>query len=709
MGTDLSAQDIQYVKGVGPKKAQLLGRLGISTVRDVLYYFPFRYEDRSNLAKIMDITPGASRTVMGRVVGSELRDLRQGGRKLFRAAGYRRSGLRLFELSLSDGSGMLRVKWFNQPYLKKLFSEGVEVVLHGTVKQSTWGPPGLEMDNPEFEVLGTGADATVHTARIAPIYRTTEGFSVRQLRTLIYDVLDRFLDGVPDPIPADILAKYGFPGLRDAVMSVHFPPQGADPEALNRWGTPAQQRLSFDELFMVEAGFALVRSGQTRQPGIQFAPAGKLLEKMLESLPFDLTNAQLKAVEDVLKDMKSPWPMNRLLQGDVGSGKTVVALAALISAVECGYQGALMAPTEILAEQHYINIHKLVEDLGVRICLLTGSTKQCTEEDLAGGGVDVVVGTHALIQENVRFRKLGLVVIDEQHRFGVMQRAHLRKKGLSPDVLIMTATPIPRTLALTLYGDLDYSVMDELPPGRTPVETRLFLADQKHAIYESLEEEVASGGQAYIVYPLVEESEKTSLKNAIMGEEALRKIFPSMRIGLVHGRMKPAEKESVMASFKAGEIDVLVSTTVIEVGVDVPNASLMVVVHAERFGLSQLHQLRGRVGRGRRRSRCFLLAYPPISEEGQRRLDAMCATTDGFRIAEEDLEIRGPGEFVGTKQSGLPDLRVANIVRDAQVLESAREEAFKLMEDDPEVTHHPVLRRELEAFWKGKVELFSTG
>jgi len=709
MGTDLSAQDIQYVKGVGPKKAQLLGRLGIRTVRDALYYFPYRYEDRSNLASIRDITPGQGRTVLGRVVGSELRDLRQGGRRLFGQSSYRRGGLKLFELSITDGSGILRAKWFNQPYLQKLFAEGVEVILHGTVKETSWGASGLEMENPEFEVLGTGADATVHTARIVPIYRATEGLSVRMLRALLHDVLERFLDNAPDPMPPEMLKKYGFPALEDAIRSVHFPPEGADPDSLNRWSTPSQLRLSFDELFMMEAGFALLRSGQIREKGIEFKPSGNLLEKMLVALPFTLTGAQRRAVDDILKDMKSPWPMNRLLQGDVGSGKTLVALSALLSAVECGYQCALMAPTEILAEQHYINIHRMVESLGVRICLLTGSTKQCAEDDLAGGMVDIVVGTHALIQENVRFKNLGLVVIDEQHRFGVLQRAHLRKKGFSPDVLIMTATPIPRTLALTLYGDLDYTVMDELPPGRTPVETRLYMADQKSSVYEAIEKEVSVGGQAYVVYPLVEESEKMSLKNAIMGEEALRNMFPSIRVGLVHGRLKPAEKESVMASFKAGDIDVLVSTTVIEVGVDVPNASLMVVVHAERFGLSQLHQLRGRVGRGRRKSRCLLLAYPPISEEGQRRLDAMCATTDGFRIAEEDLEIRGPGEFLGTRQSGLPDLRVANIVRDARVLEAAREEAFRLVEQDPGFARYPALKRALEGFWKGKVEVFGTG
>jgi ATP-dependent DNA helicase RecG len=407
--------------------------------------------------------------------------------------------------------------------------------------------------------------------------------------------------------------------------------------------------------------------------------------------------------------MKTPHSMSRLLQGDVGSGKTIVALMALLTAVECGFQTAIMAPTEILAEQHYMNIHSMVEGLGLRCGLLTGSVKKKPLKEIEEGSMDVVIGTHAIIQEGVRFKSLGLAVVDEQHRFGVMQRATLRKKALSPDVLIMTATPIPRTLALTLYGGLDYSVMRELPPGRTPVMTSMFTPDRKKDVYQAIASEVSDGGQVYVVYPVIEESEKTDLRSAVVGEEAMKKVFPELRIALIHGRMRPEDKESVMARFKTGDIDILVSTTVIEVGVDVPNASLMVIVHAERFGLSQLHQLRGRVGRGRKKSRCMLLAYGPLGDDAQRRLGVMCRTSDGFRIAEEDLMIRGPGELLGTRQSGLPEMKVANIIRDAELIEVARKEAFSLVGKDPELQGHLRLRAALEGFWHGKVELFKTG
>jgi ATP-dependent DNA helicase RecG len=492
-------------------------------------------------------------------------------------------------------------------------------------------------------------------------------------------------------------------------MYAHFPEGDADVDALNAWQSGYQRRLSFDELFMLELGLAILKRGKTRERGISFTPGGKLRGRLLEALPFSLTPAQERAIGEILRDMESPHPMQRLLQGDVGSGKTIVALMAMLAAVECGYQCALMAPTEILAEQHYMNIHTMVEDLGLRICLLTGSTRDRPLEEIASGGMDMVVGTHALIQEGVRFKKLGLVVIDEQHRFGVMQRNLLKKKALNPDVLIMTATPIPRTLAMTLYGDLDYSVIDELPPGRTPTKTSLYMDSEKDRIYDLISSEVSEGGQVYVVYPVIEESEKTSLKSALLGEEAMRKVFPEMRVGLVHGRMRPPEREAVMADFKKGKIDILVSTTVIEVGVDVPNASMMLIVHAERFGLSQLHQLRGRVGRGSRPSRCLLLAYGSPGEEAVRRLGVMTRTTDGFRIAEEDLDIRGPGEFMGTKQSGIPDLRVADIVRDSRLLEPARKEAFSLVAEAPGLEGHPALRAALERFWLGKVELFKTG
>jgi ATP-dependent DNA helicase RecG len=706
MVKDASELDIQYTKGVGPRKAELLRRLDIRSVRDAIYYFPARYEDRKNIRKIRDTAPGGLQTVIGKVVGADLIDLR-GKARLFNR-GPSRGGMKLFELTVSDGTGSIKGKWFNQPFMKKRFQVGQEVVLSGVVRPGFRGA-GLEMDNPEYEILGEDTDSLIHTARTVPVYRATDNLSSRQLRSIIHRVLDTCLGDLADPLPPEVLQRHHLPPLSESIRNTHFPGDGLDPASLNAWRTPFQLRLSFEELFVLQAGLALLKKDKLLARGISFSPRGTLRQRLLGSLAFSLTAAQQKAAEDILRDMASPHPMHRLLQGDVGSGKTVVALIAMLTAVECGHQAALMAPTEILAEQHYLNLHRLVEGLGLRICLLTGSARERPLEDIASGRMDVVVGTHAIIQERVSFPKLGLAVIDEQHRFGVMQRSLLRKKALNPDILIMTATPIPRTLAMTLYGDLDCSVIGELPPGRTPVSTETMGAEDRKRIYGLIESEVREGGQVYVVYPVIEESEKTNLKSAVLGEEALRKVFPRMRIALIHGRMKAAEREAVMAEFKDGRLDVLVSTTVIEVGVDVPNASLMLIVHAERFGLSQLHQLRGRVGRGKRRSRCVLIAYGPLGEEARRRLDVMCSTSDGFKVAEEDLAIRGPGEFLGTRQSGMPDLRVANIVRDASLLEPARQEAFALVEKDPGLGAYPGLRAEMERFWRGKVELFKTG
>ena len=480
-------------------------------------------------------------------------------------------------------------------------------------------------------------------------------------------------------------------------------------EILNRGISIYQKRLSFDELFMFELGLSVLKKGKDIEKGIAFNSEGIFVNRLLNKLPFRLTAAQQRVFEEILQDMRQPHPMNRLLQGDVGCGKTVIAIMAMLTAIECGYQAALMAPTEILAEQHYINIHKIIEDMGLNLCLLTGSVKKRPLDDIASGKINIAIGTHALIQEGIEFKNLGLVIIDEQHRFGVMQRALLRKKALNPDVLVMTATPIPRTLSMTLYGDLNYSVIDELPPGRRPVITRLFSDKQKDYIYKAIAGEAQKGRQVYVVYPVIEETEKSNLKSAIIGKEALDKMFPDLRVSLIHGKMKPQEKESVMASFKKGEIDILASTTVIEVGVDVPNAAMMLIVHAERFGLAQLHQLRGRVGRGGSQSYCFLLAYEPRGEDARQRLDIMVKSNDGFRIAEEDLIIRGPGEFFGTRQAGMPDLKIANIIRDARLLEVARKEAFALIDNDPELNRFPALKKSVEGFWRGKIELFKTG
>ncbi len=685
---------IRHIKGVGPQRAKLLGRLNITTSGDALYYLPYRYEDRRNIKKIRHLTCSAVETTVGKVISAEVIRLPKGNN-------------RIFELVVSDGTELLKGRWFNQPYLKKNFSPGQEVILSGAVKRISCRGTEFEMDNPEYEFTDNDVDP-IHTARIVPVYRTTAGMSVKVLRSIIFNVLSTCVDQVEDPVPDELLEKYRLPPLRESIYRSHFPGPEADIESLNRGISTHRRRLCFDELFHLGLGIAIMKRSAAKEEGISFRPSGELVRKLIGKLSFTLTAAQEKVFRDILEDMRKPHPMNRLLQGDVGCGKTIVALMTVLSAVECGYQAAVMAPTEILAEQHYLGIHTLVEDLGFRICLVTGGRKERPLDEIASGEIDVVVGTHALIQEGIRFKKLGFVVIDEQHRFGVMQRASLRRKARNPDVLVMTATPIPRTLAMTVYGDLDYSVIDELPPRRSPVITRLFHNTRKRTIYQAISAEATRGRQVYVVYPVIEESANRDLKSAIMGKTALEKIFPGFRIGLIHGKMKTAEREAVMASFKRKEFDILVGTTVIEVGVDVPNATMMLIVHSERFGLSQLHQLRGRVGRGNDQSHCFLLAYPPYGEDAKRRLDIMVKTSDGFRVAEEDLDIRGPGEFLGTRQSGMPDLRIAHVVRDAPLLEVARTEAFRMIERDPSIEGAPRLRRAVERFWRGRAEIFRT-
>jgi ATP-dependent DNA helicase RecG len=695
MPKDLLDFPIQYIKGVGPNRARLLTRLNITTAKDALYYLPYRYEDRSNIKKICDLQYGNAETVSGKVISADV--IKLPGRNL-----------KIFELVLNDGSGVLKGKWFNQPFMKKTFTVGDQVLLCGTVKKNPYRGIGFEMDNPEYEIMSDGEDAFIHLNRIVPVYRVTRGLSVRQMRSILFQVINTCISDVCEFLPDDILRKHGLPGLPDSLSQIHFPAEHTRIELLNKGVTDFHKRLSFDELFMLQMGILIMKKRRVIEKGIAFRPDDSLRKRLLAMLPFKLTGAQERVSADILRDMESPHPMNRLIQGDVGCGKTIVALMAMTSAAECGYQSALMAPTELLAEQHYITIYRRIQNLGLKICLLTGSKKERPLDEIASGDIDMVVGTHALIQEGVQFKKLGLAVIDEQHRFGVMQRALLRKKGLYPDVLVMTATPIPRTLALTVYGDLDYSVIDELPPNRRPVTTLLFSSKQKDSLYKLIREEVTKGRQVYVVYPIIEESEKTDLRSATLGKSAFEKIFPEFTIGLIHGRMKPQEREEIMTAFKKGMLNILVSTTVIEVGVDVPNATLMIIIHAERFGLSQLHQLRGRIGRGSHQSYCILVAYGPYGEEAARRMRIMVKSSDGFRIAEEDLAIRGPGEFLGTRQSGMPDLRIANIVRDALLLNEARKEAFAIIERDPEIKQYPLFRESLETFWKGKMELFKT-
>jgi ATP-dependent DNA helicase RecG len=693
MVNDFFELPVHELKGVGPKRASLLKRLKITTVSDLLLHLPVRYEDRGGIKKISEIMPGSLSAIKGRVVC----------KNLFKTPRKRMS---IFELSVSDGSGTLVSRWFNQPFLKDRFFPGQEVFISGIPKINIYKKT-VEFENPVYE---TASPEPAHTGGIIPVYGTTEGLSSKQLRGIIQNFVRAGVDSIEDPVPGDILKRCGLPGLAESLAGCHLPNGDSDVDVLNGMDNPFRRRLAFDELFLLELGLAALSGENSKEEGLSMNPEGMLLKRLLNMLPFSLTSSQLKAFEEIKTDMAHPHPMHRLLQGDVGSGKTIVAFMAALIAVECGYQAAIMAPTELLAEQHYITLHKTAEALGTGICLLTGSTKERPLKDIASGRINIIIGTHALIQDALDFKALGLIVIDEQHRFGVMQRAGLRRKSsLNPDVLIMTATPIPRTLAMTAYGDLSCSVIKELPRGRTPVETFLYMEGQKQKAYEAMERELAAGGQVYVVYPVIEGSEEGSLKSAINGRESIEKKFPGKKVSLLHGRMNAEERERVMSSFKAGDADILVSTTVIEVGVDVPNASLMVIVHAERFGLCQLHQLRGRVGRGERKSRCILLAYDPIGDEAGRRLEVMVSTGDGFKIAEEDLRLRGPGEFLGIRQSGMPELKAADLIRDSVLLDTARHEAFKLMGKDPELKGHPALRGNLERFWRGKREIFKTG
>lgn len=682
---------VQYVKGVGPARARLLERLGMKTLEDMLFYFPWRYEDRKNLKKIRDLTYGNLETTMCEVVSAG-------------TVTTPRKRMKIFELTVTDMTGSLKSKWFNQPYLERYFKRGQKVILSGIVKGNPYSMAGPEMENPDFELVGD-EDTFIHTSRVVPVYKATEGISPKQIRTIMFYAVNNCISLIEDYLPADSLKRNSLRPLQRAVKEMHFPEEFTEIIALNRGESPQHRRIAFDEFFMLELGLAVLKKREVLEKGISFEGKGMLVSKFLSDLPFELTTAQKRVISEIRSDMLRPLPMNRLVHGDVGCGKTVVALVSMLTAVESGYQACLMAPTEILAEQHFINIHRMVEALGINITLLTSSSKGKSVDEISDGTARIVIGTHALIQEQVKFSNLGLAIIDEQHRFGVVQRAHLRRKGFNLDILIMTATPIPRTLALTLYGDLDISVIDELPSGRKPVITKVLFPSQKDRIYSLIKEELSKGRQVYIVYPLIEESEKLDLKSALEGYEAFRRIFPERKIGLVHGRMHHDERETVMAQFKAGYIDMLVATTVIEVGIDVPNASLMLIVHAERFGLAQLHQLRGRIGRGGYDSYCLLMAYPPFSEEGKKRLKAMESTGDGFRIAEEDLAIRGPGDFFGTRQAGMPDLKIANIIKDMKVLETARKEAFDLIGKEPDLKSYPRLKETLMKKWMGRLEL----
>jgi ATP-dependent DNA helicase RecG len=749
------SNEVKYLKGVGPHLTETLAEKNIRTVEDFLYHLPFRYEDRLNPQPLSAVQSGEVASVIAEVRGSILLRTRK---------------MPILEVTVGEGTATMKCIWFHGTYLKDRFRVGQLLALHGHVDASRSGRGPLKMIQPQFEILPSASQRSdddpsdfladlpaglLEVGRIVPIYRSLGGqrLTSRWIRRVLFRALADLGDRIPDTLPAALLKRLSLPSLARSLHEVHFPPAETPVAELARAATPAHQRLIFEELFFLELGLEIKRRRMRDREGIAFSTTPVVREAIKQVLPFHPTAAQKRVFAEIVADMRRPSPMRRLLQGDVGSGKTIVALEAAILAIENGYQAALMAPTEILATQHYIVARKLMERRPYNIALLTGSLEEDRKRSVRGrimrGEAQLVIGTHALIEKSTDFLKLGLVIVDEQHRFGVMQRFKLMKKpnAAEPDVLVMTATPIPRSLALTLYGDLDLSVLDELPPGRTPIHTRLVAEKDQAQVWRFVRDEVAAGHQAYIVYPVIEgpaedepeldfaaaerapdpefassgfaasatarkksagaRSAKSSSKSddfKLTGAPAARparkpsasrlplksatEMYDSLRagplaglrLGLLHGRMAPDEKEITMRRFQRGELDVLVSTTVIEVGVDVPNATVMVIEHAERFGLAQLHQLRGRVGRGAAASHCILLTGPRVTDEAQQRLDAMVRTQNGFELAELDLELRGPGEFFGTRQAGLPGFRIANIVRDRKVLELARREAAAFLQ-----------------------------
>jgi len=662
-------------------------------VGDALFFVPNRHEDRTRFVPLRSLVPGDMATVAVTVGGVSPPPPGRGRMPL--------------KAMVRDATAHAVAIWFGQRYLAKSLTRGTSLIVHGKVErfQGT-----LTIRVADYEILESdGEDDRIHTGRLVPMYSLTEGLTQRPLRRLMWSLVDAHVGAVPEMLPDAIRARRKLPGLSEALRHAHFPASDALRAA-------AYRRLAFDEFLLLQVGLAILRARVARGRGVAMNGPGALVRRLRAALPFALTAAQERVWQEIRGDMATPHPMHRLLQGDVGSGKTVVAALAVLTAIEAGYQAAVMAPTEILAEQHYGTFRRLLEPLGLDVVLLTSALKPkeraARRAAIAAGAIPCVIGTHALVEQAVEFARLGLAVVDEQHRFGVHQRARLRGKGERPDLLVMTATPIPRTLALTLYGDLDVSVLDELPPGRQPVVTVARTETKRPEIYTFLRDQIAAGRQVYVVYPLVEESELIDLKAATdMARQLQEGAFREHTIGLLHGRLSSEEKDAVMRRFKAGELQVLVSTTVIEVGIDVPNAAVMLIEHAERFGLSQLHQLRGRVGRGPWKSYCILLTGGSLSEDARRRMKAMTDTNDGFRIAEVDLELRGPGEFFGTRQSGLPEFRAADLLRDAAILEEARREAATITAADGELRRpeHAELRRQLLARWRGKLDLASVG
>lgn len=653
---------IESLKGIGPKRAAQLRDMGISNVRDLLFHFPRDYQDRRTITSIADLSEGDEATVAGEVIDG--RSIRL------------RNRMSIAIITIRDESGKINATWFGRGFLVRSLRPGTKVLLTGKVGQYK----GLALRNPDYEVLTDNVEDALNTGRIVPVYRLTEKVTQRMMRRWIRDALDSFIDSVEDALPKSLRTKHGFSEVASAIERAHFPTDNVEQ------GQAARERFAYEELLTIQLGVLASRAERiAEENGLVHDVHGPNLRRLVKELPFTLTGAQQRVVADVLEDMHSPRAMARLIQGDVGCGKTIVAVHAIAAATDGGFQTAVMAPTEVLAEQHYRRFSAQLASLGLSVTLLTGSSrgKVAVREQVANGTLDVVVGTHALIQDSTAFKALGLVVIDEQHRFGVAQRAQLEAKGPRPDVLHMTATPIPRTLAITVYGGMDISVIDELPPGRSPVITECVDEGKLAALYADVCKQAARGLQTFIICPLVEESEKRALRAVTSHYSKLSQgPFSKLRTDLIHGRLPSAEKDAIMHRFEVGETQVLFSTTVIEVGIDVAAATIMIIEDAAQFGLTQLHQLRGRVGRGAEPGRCYLVGKPK-TEEGKHRLSVMCETCDGFRIAEEDLVLRGPGEFHGLRQAGMSDLRVADLIRDTRLLEKARRDAQNLLLDDP--------------------------
>jgi len=706
MSMSLSTE-VRMIKGVGPQRAELLAERGIYTLEDLLGYLPFRYEDRIHFSKVKDIQPGGTYTIRARVMsGQAIRNMR-----------FRRDAI--YHLLVQDeAGGLLPCKFFHGGYLEGRLKPGQLLILHGKVEIDRMRPARLEMINPQIELLNSDELDSTEVGRIVPIYETIGTFSSKQIRRALYTASQLVDPRMPDVLPEGLRARLGYPARGEAVVRTHFPEPTESLDALNTFRSPAQQRLIFEEFFLYQLSLGLDRRATRKENAIAFrVREDRIREALKRILPFKPTDAQKRVLAEIVADLEKPAPMNRLLQGDVGSGKTIIALQAAVIAIENGTQAALMAPTEILAVQHFLSARRILDKAGYRVELhisgLRFAEKQAALERIRLGGAQLVIGTHALIEENVQFARLGFVAIDEQHRFGVLQRKRLMDKaashGHAPHVLVLTATPIPRTLSLTLYGDLDVSLLDELPPGRTPIVTRVTSEPHLPGVWESLRREVAAGRQGYIVYPVIEES-KLELKAAIDEYKRLSKeVFPKLKLGLLHGRLSSEEKDEVMQRFHRNEVQILVTTTVVEVGVDVPNATAMVIEHAERFGLAQLHQLRGRIGRGSQKSYCILVAPFRMTDEARARLDTMVRTSNGFEIAEADLLLRGPGEFFGTRQSGELGFHIANPLRDKELLERARKEAFALVEDGTQREELQRVLRMLPGEWQRRYHLAKVG